>query len=96
LGFASAIMRSGDVPRYHFNVAGEVDAEGWTFSGLAEAKCQAAKMLGAMVIDEAAEVWEVGELCMSVTDERGLILFSLIIVGHDSPSACSVSLPDYA
>ena len=73
--------------RYFFNVedsVGSPDDEGTELEGLATAKCEAVKLAGRVIIDAARSFWEKGDWKMTVTDESGLLLFSLLFVGVEA------------
>jgi hypothetical protein len=57
------------------------------------AKCQAIKLAGRVICDEAETFWEQDEWLMRVSDENGLVLFQLQILGTQSSASrgCSVS-----
>ena len=68
------------MPRYHFNISDGVslpDTEGTELPDIEAAKVAAIKMAG-VIISEQADHFRSGEdWFMSVTDEKGLILFRL-------------------
>lgn len=74
--------------RFYFNVedGGIADAVGMELSSLAAAKCEAVRCAGLLICDHAGEFWNSGDWTMTVTNEKGLSLFSLQLVGTDSPS----------
>ena len=53
---------------------------------IAEAKCEAVRYAGKLLCDRASSFWNVADLHMWVTDERGLILFALRLLGTDAPA----------
>ena len=59
---------------------------------VAEAKCEAARYLGRMVCEEAAQFWESGELSLIVCDDKGLVLFTLDMIARDAP-ALRIEIP---
>jgi phage terminase large subunit-like protein len=76
--------------RYFFNLAGAVydpDNEGLELASLGDARVMAAKHAGEVLHDRPGVVWAGEELRIEVTDERALVLFTLIVVGVDSPSS---------
>jgi hypothetical protein len=83
------------MPRYHFNFADDLslDDEGFELKDLAVAKCEALKMAGHIISDEAAAFWDRAEWSMTVTDPTGLALFRLEIVGTESPAVHSLAQP---
>lgn len=77
------------MPRYHFNVRDGVsapDPEGTELSGLAEAERCAVKLSGDLLSDDPDRFWTGEEWHMDVTDDRGLILFSLTFIANRAPS----------
>ena len=54
---------------------------------IAEAKCEAVKIAGRIMCDEAESFWEKKELSLTVTDETGLTLFQLLVVGVEAAAA---------
>ena len=52
---------------------------------LAIAKCEAVRYAGRLICEQANSFWDKGDFTMSVTDETGLILFSLVLSGVDAP-----------
>jgi len=77
--------------RFSFNMANGPAVEK-DLSGVAEAKCEAARYLGRMICDEAARFWESGDLFLAVSDDKGLVLFTLEVIGHDAP-ALRIEMP---
>lgn len=73
------------MPRFYFHTDGQQDREGTDLDSVAVAKCQAIKMAGTIVCDEADAFWDKAEWTMTVADETGLTLFQLCIVGTDAP-----------
>ena len=74
------------MPKFYFNTEGQVDDEGTELESLAIAKCQAIKMAGEIICDEAESFWEKAEWTLTVSNEAGLTLFQLSIVGTESPA----------
>ena len=72
------------MPRFHFNSDNHVDPKGHELESVAAAKCEAIKMFGSIVCEEADSFWDRAEWTMTVTDDRGLTLFQIHIVGLDS------------
>ena len=73
------------MPRFHFNINGERDAEGTELATVADAKCEAIKLAGKTICDDADVFWERLEWGMTVCDGSGLTLFQLEIVGTEAP-----------
>ena len=81
--------------RYFFNTEnGDVhsDHEGIELPSLAAARVEAVRLSGALLQDIAPEFWSTSAWNMTVTDEAGLILFTIDVSGAASPAA-SVSRP---
>jgi phage terminase large subunit-like protein len=75
--------------RYFFNLAGAVydpDNEGYELPSLGAARVMAAKHAGEVLRDRPGAIWEGEELRVEVTDDRRLVLFTLIVFGVDAPS----------
>ena len=73
------------MPRFHFNINDERDDEGSELDTLAEAKCAAIKLAGRTICEDAAVFWDRMEWGMTVSDEMGLTLFQLGIIGTEAP-----------
>jgi hypothetical protein len=82
------------MPKYHFNVddgQAPIPCAGAELKNLAEAKCEAVKMMGQLICDAGGAFWDRSEWRMTVTDEAGLSLFELYILGTDAPAARSAA-----
>ena len=78
------------MPRFFFHTDNIRDVDGTELKSVAVAKCEAIKLAGRIICDEASEFWDRAEWTLTVSDDRGLTLFELCIVGTDSaaiPSA---------
>jgi hypothetical protein len=78
------------MPRYFFDVhdgVHDIDALGTDLAGIDEARTEAAQMAGRLLADDAKKFWSGHEWTVSVRDESGLVLFSLIFLAVESPSA---------
>ena len=75
------------MPRFHFHSDGQRDDDGTDLTSLKEAKCEAVKLAGRTICEEADEFWDKAEWTMTVTDGRGLTLFQLQIIGTEAPAA---------
>lgn len=64
------------MPRFHFHLEDRPDEEGRDLASVAAAKCEAVKIAGKLICDSAAEFWDTARLLMTVTDDRGLSLFT--------------------
>ena len=77
------------MPKFYFNVedgSGIVDDHGMDLPDIAEAKCEAVRYAGRLICDHAGNFWNSGDWSMTVTDENGLALFVLQLVGTESPA----------
>lgn len=77
------------MPRFHFNVhdgVGVPDDEGTELPNLEAARHEAVKLAGLLLQENAAEFWNGEQWDMDVTDERGLILFTLTFLATNAPS----------
>jgi hypothetical protein len=78
------------MPKYHFNVddgALGVDSDGTELKDLTVAKCEAIRMAGRIICDAGNTFWDRSEWRLTVTDEAGLTLFELYILGTEAPAA---------
>jgi len=78
------------MPRYHFNIEdGQSlrDLEGFELESLDVAKCEAVKMAGNIICEEADAFWKSAEWSMTATDATGLTLFTLHFMGMEAPAA---------
>ena len=79
------------MPRFFFHVHGPPDELGVELPDLAAAKCEAVRFAGRLLCDQASEFWESADFHMTVTDERGLTLFTLQFHAFDAPAIRSSS-----
>jgi hypothetical protein len=73
-----------------FNLAGSIhdpDQEGIEMPSLAGARVEAARYAGELIRDRPDLVWMGEEVRVEVTDERRLILFTVIVLGIDAPTS---------
>ena len=81
---------SSNLARYFFNVS---DGETRSFpqcidlASAQDARREASKMACAALCENSDLIWRTREWQLTVTDERGLNLFSLLILAADEPSA---------
>ena len=74
---------------FHTNHPSELtvqDDEGLEFASVPEAKCAAVKYAGQLLADVAEHFWDQADFDLTVTDESGLILFSMRVVGTEAPA----------
>ena len=79
------------MPRFffHTNHPAELtvqDDEGMVFPSVRDAKCAAVKYAGQMLADVAEHFWDSADFDLTVTDAKGLILFSMRVVGIEAPA----------
>ena len=74
--------------RYFFNIenADIRDTDGYEFASMAEAKCEAVRYAASLICDSVSTFWDSGDLNLVVTNERGLVLFSLRMFGTEAPA----------
>lgn len=75
--------------RYFFNKAGSLedpDNEGLELATISEARITAVKFAGEALREQPDVVWKGDEFRVEVTDHRGLMLFTVVVIGIDSPS----------
>jgi len=75
--------------RCFFNLAGAIydrDVEGYEVASIDQARVLAAQHVAEVIRDRPEAVWAGEEVCLEVTDEHQLILFTIIVVGVDSPA----------
>lgn len=75
------------MPRYFFHVEGHPDDLGMELPTIARAKCEAVRYAGQLICDQAEDFWDAREFTLTVSDESGLTLFSLVLVGTEAPAA---------
>ena len=84
------------MPRFFFHVHDNTlahDAVGSELADLAAAKCEAVKYAETLICDAALHFWNRGEWKMIVTDDKGLVLFELLLVSFDAPSIKPLAAP---
>lgn len=72
------------MPQFHFHLDDVRYEEGRELPDLAAAKCKALELAARHICDAANAFWDREEWTLSVTDERGLTLMQLHIVGTQS------------
>jgi hypothetical protein len=76
------------MPRYHFNTSDgrpACDPTGVECADLAGAKRLAVRFAGAMLPEIADEIFDT-DFRLEVTNDAGLTLFSILVVGTDAPA----------
>lgn len=56
------------------------------FTDLRAAKCEAVRFAGRVLCDVAENFWDDADFELMVTDEKGLILFTMRVVGTEAPA----------
>lgn len=78
------------MPRYFFRTNHPAEEflqdEALDFANIAAAKCQAAVYAGQLLCDAKEHFWDTADFELTVTDENGLILFAMRIVGTEAPA----------
>ena len=78
------------MPRFYFDVHDgtvTIDDEGTELPDIDEARIQATKLAGILLSDNAEQFWNGEEWKVSVRDENGVRLFSLLFVAMNTPVA---------
>ena len=68
------------------------DDEGMAYPSVHAAKCEAVAYAGRLLADSARTFWDDGDFELTVTDERGVILFMMRVVGFEADAARSADL----
>jgi hypothetical protein len=74
---------------YFFTIAGAVydpDVEGYELPSMHEARLMAARHAGEVLRDRPGLAWTGDELRIEVRDSTQLVLFTVIVLGVDSPA----------
>ena len=79
------------MPRYFFHTnhpreRGVQDDDGMEFPDIHAAKCEAVAYAGRLLCDVAEEFWDDADFELTVTNENGLILFTMRVVGTEAPA----------
>ena len=75
------------MPLFYFSIDDEAPDEiGRELASVAQAKCEAVRYAGELICDSANTFWNSGEFRMIVSDDNGLALFSLHLIGADAPA----------
>jgi len=69
--------------RYHFKTSGQSDVKGVRLADLAAVKCEAAKVAASIVVAAADDDWQRCEWTVTVTDDFGMNILELRIVGTE-------------
>ena len=74
------------MPRFVIQTDGASERMELDLPTVAEAKCEAARYAGSLLCDRAGDYWDGRDFSIRVSDESGLTLFTLQIVGIDAPA----------
>lgn len=79
------------MPRFYFHTnhpssPNIQDNEGFDFPSVSVAKGEAVKYAGELLCDVAEQFWDKGDFELTVTDAKGLILFTMRMVGTEAPA----------
>ena len=69
------------------------DDVGMDFPTVHAAKCQAVVYTGQLLADVGEKFWDYADFELTVTDHRGLILFTMRVTGTEAPARSSFA-PD--
>jgi hypothetical protein len=76
------------MPRFHFNIRNGSfgpDESGTDLPDLQSARVQAIAFTGELLKDHSRAFWESADWQMTVTDDRGLVLFTVHVLATDAP-----------
>jgi hypothetical protein len=73
------------MPFYQLHLNDEKASTSFHADDLGEARCQATKMAGQIICDDARTFWDKAEWLLTVSDAGGLSLFQLQLIGTDAP-----------
>jgi hypothetical protein len=65
------------------------DDQGITYPSIHAAKCEAVAYAGRLLADSATSFWDDGDFELTVTDDSGVILFMMRVVGFEAEAARS-------
>jgi hypothetical protein len=77
------------MPRYFFStVNGDVhrDTDGTDLPSLGDARIEGARLIGLILQDRPQGFWEAGDLKLTVSNDRGLALFTIVVAAIDAAS----------
>jgi hypothetical protein len=80
------------VARYYFHTNHPAqqdlqdDDEGFEFPTVHAAKCEAVGYASRLLCDSGEHFWDTGDFDLTVTDDKGLILFTMRVVGTEAPA----------
>ena len=73
---------------FHTNLPSErhLQNEGMEYPSVQKAKCEAVAYAGRLICDASETFWDTSDFEMIVTDENGLMLFTMRVVGTEAPA----------
>jgi hypothetical protein len=78
------------VPRFFFHTNNPLEPalqdEGLELETVHAARCKAVRYAGQLLCDVGERFWDTADFELSVTDDRGLILFTMRVVGTEAPA----------
>ncbi len=80
--------------KYQFHVDDRAEVQAFDADNLAEAKCEAMKIAGRTICEEAEVFWDKSNWGMTVTNDQGLTLFRLEVSATEAPAMRSGSPTD--
>ena len=87
------------MPRYFFHRADggfDPDQEGTEIPDLATARIEAIRFAAASMLDDPQEVWKGHNFRVELSDEHGLLLCTVVVLGLDAPAARGLRKPGRA
>ena len=84
------------MPRFLFHTNNPLalpDAAEMEFETVRDAKCEAVRYAGQLMCDAAEHFWDEADFEMTVTDEKGMILFTMRVIGTEAPAIRSTARP---
>jgi hypothetical protein len=76
--------------RFFFHTESEyrhTDSEGAELNDVEAARCEGARLAGEILRDGARKFWGTKPWTLTVTDVEGLIFFTVVLHGQDTPAA---------
>ena len=77
------------MPVFRFRASGDTSTvieNSLRLQNLAAARCEAVKYAGRLICDVGTDFWRSKEWQMTVSDDAGLTLFVLTLIGTESPA----------
>lgn len=75
------------MPKYAFHIASrsEVTDQEWEFPDISVARSNAVKYASELMADAGTELFD-DDLRVNVSDEKGLLLFSIVVLATEAPA----------